>query len=74
MRRRTGLDREQLHHPSHLFTVRLWQEELGNDHVEWRGKVQHITSGEAHYFREWSALIAFLLELLTKSESQPDMQ
>ena len=38
-RRRTGVDRERLHHQSHLFTVRLWQEEVGNDQAEWRGKV-----------------------------------
>lgn len=73
-RRRTSLDRERLQHHSHLFTVRVWQEELGNDQVEWRGKVQHITSGEVRYFREWSALIAFVLELLAKSQSMPDMQ
>jgi hypothetical protein len=52
MRRRTCLDRERLHQQSHLFTVRLWQEELGNDQAEWRGKVQHITSDEVRYFRD----------------------
>jgi hypothetical protein len=34
---------------SHLFTVRVW-----------RGKVQHVASGEARYFRDWSTLVAFL--------------
>ena len=50
------------HQPrSHLFTVRLWVEELGNGKSEWRGKVQYVTSGEVRYFREWTTLIAFLL-------------
>ena len=47
---------------SHLFTVRVWREELGAGRVEWRGKVQHALSGEARYFREWAELIAFVQE------------
>jgi hypothetical protein len=41
---------------AHLFTVRLWREDLGGDRWEWRGKVQHVLSGEAFYFREWQDL------------------
>ncbi len=48
---------------SELFTVRLWREQL-NDHGEWRGKVQHVTSGETRYFRDWAALILALQEML----------
>jgi hypothetical protein len=47
---------------SHLFTVRVWREELGAGRVEWRGKVQHALSGEARYFREWAELVAFMGE------------
>jgi hypothetical protein len=47
---------------SHLFTVRVWREEVGNGRIEWRGKVQHALSGEARYFREWAELIAFVRE------------
>lgn len=54
--------------PSYLFTVRVWREDLGNGHVEWRGKVQHVTSGEAYYFRDWPGLIACLQRTL---ENQP---
>ena len=54
---------EQQQPLSHLFTVRLWREELGNGQTEWRGKVQHVTSGEVRYFRDWPTLIAFLLLL-----------
>jgi len=54
---------------SHLFTVRLWQEEVGNGQTELRGKVLHVANGEARYFRDWSALIAFLQALLTAPRS-----
>lgn len=61
------MERGQRQH-SHLFTVRLWAEDLGDGQAEWRGKVEHVTSGEAYYFREWSALVALLVAML------PDVQ
>jgi hypothetical protein len=59
-------DRKQLHPRSHLFTVRLWPEPLGDGRTEWRGKVQHVTSGEARYFRDWPALLAFMESMLQR--------
>ena len=50
---------------SALFTVRLWCEPL-DDHWEWRGKVQHVTSGEVRYFRTWESLIVIIQEILAK--------
>jgi hypothetical protein len=50
---------------SQLFTVRLWQEVVAEGKTEWRGKVQHVLSGEVRYFTEWSALIAFLTVYLS---------
>jgi len=57
---------------SHLFTVHVWEEEVGADQTEWRGKVQLFTSGDVRYFREWAALVPLLLMML--SESEPDRQ
>jgi hypothetical protein len=54
------MEPEQPHPRSHLFMVRLWLEPLGGGQVEWRGKVQHVRSGEARYFRGWPVLQAFL--------------
>lgn len=51
---------------SHLFTIRLWPEALGGGGAEWRGKVQHVTSGEVRYFRDWETLVAFLEAMLTE--------
>jgi hypothetical protein len=48
--------------------LRLWPEELGKGQTDWRGKVQHVSSGEARYFRDWPTLEAFLNELLHRAE------
>lgn len=61
------------HNPrSHLFTIRIWEEEVGAGQTEWRGKVQLFTSGDVRYFRDWAALVPLLLMML--SESEPDRQ
>ncbi|MCX6032872.1 MAG: hypothetical protein NT169_26750 [Chloroflexi bacterium] len=52
---------------SHLFTVRLWLEEFADGGSEWRGKVQHVLSGETRYFRNWHALRVFLQEMSRRS-------
>lgn len=57
---------------SHLFTVQIWREHLGEGESEWRGKVEHVPSREARYFREWSMLIAFLLEVLSQQDLQAE--
>ena len=59
----SALDAHELAH-SQLFIVRLWREDLGEGQLEWRGKVQHVTSGEAHYFRDWPGLIACLQQII----------
>ena len=66
------MDRANLHARSHLFTVRVWEEEIGVDQREWRGKVQLLTSGEVRYFRELAALAPLLLAMLSESEPEPD--
>ncbi len=66
------MDRYYQQHNSHLFTVRVWQEELGNGQTEWRGKVQHVHSGEVRYFREWPVLVSALLKMLSEPDSDPD--
>ncbi len=52
----------------HLFTVRLWLEDLGEGRTEWRGKMKHVLSGEVRYFRDWPTLIALLQALLAEAE------
>jgi hypothetical protein len=52
---------------SHLFTLRLWQEDLGAGRREWRGKVHHVTSDDVTYFRDWAALLPVVLAMLRRS-------
>lgn len=62
-------DQERLNPNSYLFTVRLWPEKLDGGQREWRGKVQHVMSGEVRYFRDWFGLTKSLQELLQDLES-----
>jgi hypothetical protein len=45
---------------SHLFTVRLWTEQVGNGQVERRGQVHYVLSGERRSFRDWATLVTYL--------------
>ena len=67
-----NVDMSQPDHHSHLFTVRLWVEELGDGQTEWRGKVEYVVSGERRYFRDWSTLIAFLQAKLPQLEGDEE--
>lgn len=52
------------HAKSHLFTLRVWPEEIAEGQLEWRGKIQCVVGGETFYFRDWEAMMAFLLRTL----------
>lgn len=47
-------------HRSSLFTIRLWQEDLGPEPGEVRMQVRHVLSGETLCFREWARLVEYL--------------
>ena len=53
---------------SQLFSVRVWREELAENQHEWRGKVQHVASGEVYYFRQWSELASLMVAWLEEGE------
>jgi hypothetical protein len=53
-----------------LFTMKLWREALDENRVEWRGKIQHIGSGEAQYFRDLSAVMDFIHKNLPELSTQ----
>lgn len=50
----------------HMFTIRIWNEDLGDGRTEWRGKVQSANSREARYFRDEESLFGFLREQVAK--------
>jgi hypothetical protein len=53
---------------SHLFTLRVWHEDLGQGQTEWRGEVHDVVSGERRYFRTWPALLTLVQAMLPKPE------
>ena len=55
---------EYLTVPSHLFTVRVWCEDLGDRQIRWRGQVKHVLSGETRWVREWDELRDQLEDML----------
>jgi hypothetical protein len=61
----TEVDTDQTSSTSHLFLVRLWLEDLGAEQREWRGRVQHVLSGQVRYFREWAALETILKNMVS---------
>ncbi len=64
------MEQERWQPRAHLFTLRMWEEELGGGQSEWRGKVQDIASGEAAYFRDWPGLVA-VMQRLIQSPAEP---
>jgi hypothetical protein len=63
-------NRDPSSHTSHLFMLRMWPEDLGGGQTDWRGKVQHVNSGEVRYFRDWPTLEAFVEGLLLKTDPE----
>jgi hypothetical protein len=58
---------------SHLFMVRFWKDDEP-DKKEWRGRVQHVVSGEARTFEDWPMLIDLLLEMAETEGFQARIQ
>ncbi|MEP7359098.1 MAG: hypothetical protein ABI847_17740 [Anaerolineales bacterium] len=56
---------------SHLFSLRLWPVEAADGRTEWRGKLEHVPSGENRYFQGWTALITGLCALLPEPGRAP---
>ena len=44
--------------------LRIWMEDLGAGQLDWRGRIQHINSGEALFFRDWKTLICFIKNMV----------
>ena len=66
--RESAMSSERSHPSLHLFNVPLWTEDLGAGQVQWRGQVQHVLSGEVHYFRDWPELEAYLMAMVRQRE------
>jgi hypothetical protein len=56
--------------PTHLFTIRVWAENLEAGLHEWRGKVQNVSKDEGHYFRGWQELVVLLQTLVSNNNDE----
>jgi hypothetical protein len=59
------MDNDASRNASHLFTLRLWLEALGDGRDEWRGQAVFVPTGETHYFRRWDQLQETLRQCLS---------
>jgi hypothetical protein len=50
--------------PSQLFLVRVWAEQGTEGNPEWRGRVQHVTRGDAQEFSDWGMLIDLFMTMV----------
>lgn len=51
------------------FIVRLWLEDLGDGHTEWRGRVQDVMNGQVKFFHGWERLTTTILDMLANRTS-----
>ncbi|HET6313824.1 MAG TPA: hypothetical protein VFH60_08315 [Chloroflexia bacterium] len=56
--------------PSQLFLVRVWAEQGMEGSPEWRGRVQHVTRGDAQEFSDWGTLIDLFVTMVPALESK----
>lgn len=57
--------------PTVLFTLRLWQEALGNERCEWRGEIKNLSTGEVRYFRTWDEIGVLIPPMLCDYRENP---
>jgi hypothetical protein len=62
-------DHHHSYHPAHLFTLRLWSEELDKGEAEWRMQLRSVETGQTHHFRDWPSLVGLLLTMLPRGEA-----
>jgi hypothetical protein len=55
---------------SHLFTVRLWKQDVAGG-SEYRGSVREVLSGANRNFRDWSELTSFMMAHMEQDERTP---
>ncbi|MDI7275666.1 MAG: hypothetical protein QME94_06780 [Anaerolineae bacterium] len=60
--------------PQNTFVIRFWWEWQGagsDQAVGWRGRVEHVQSGEGMAFREMRQLLAFIEAFVPFSPTSP---
>ena len=47
-----------------MFTLRIWVTNQKDADIEWRGRIQHVQSGDVQHCHNWGAFIAYVEEIL----------
>ncbi len=65
----------QYHGPSQLFLLRVWLDNAPSEN-DWRGRVQHAVTGEAHNFHTCAELKRIVHDMMSpiKSDQFTDEQ
>jgi hypothetical protein len=66
------MDNDASRNASHLFTLRVWREALGDGQDEWRGQISYVPTGETHYVRRWDQLQENLRQCLPGFKLEQD--
>ena len=66
------MDDDYQHH-SHLFTIRVWLEPLGDGQQEARSRARHVLSGETCHFRHLSDMAEWLAVYCNEMEQEDEM-
>ncbi len=56
--------------PSQLFLLRVWLDDAHSEN-DWRGRVQHAVTGEAHHFHTCAELRRIVHDMLSPTKSDP---
>jgi len=60
---------EKLGTQAQTFTLRIWVMNQKDATLEWRGRIQHIQSGEVQYCQSWDVFITYVEEVLRNPSS-----
>ena len=59
---------------SHIFTIRVWMEELEEGRLECRGRLHHGPRGPARHFQGWAALVDLMNDMVQDLEDEQSDQ
>ena len=51
--------------PSQLFLLRVWLDDAASAN-DWHGRVQHVVTGEAHYFQTCAELRCIIRDMMAQ--------
>jgi hypothetical protein len=53
-----------------MFTLQIWVTGQQENTFDWRGRIQHIQSGEVQYCRDWKGFVGYVEEMILNQSTQ----